>query len=428
MIRAKPLPDLTPSPGWEAYPARVLVAGCDTYAETWNVKVREDVQMRIRAAKAEADEDVRRRDPIPLDLAEEEWLVQPHGAKGGVVYVLEGAEMLAMFRAFSTEWCLTIRYLSAGIWKCTLPVLRARAAAWVEMIADVVPCEANPRVTRFDFATDVHAPGFDPAYATAGAFVFPQGQAKLQVRSGEDPNGALDNLARMIADASARGPLSAEAVRRMLDGVVRLDTSERVAFAAIGRSQAPQTFTLGRIDGLQVQLYDKCAEIREASGKDWFYRLWGGVKSDVWRVEARFAGGWLKERGVRTYEDVSDQLRPMLSTALTSYRLSDGSASRARRAPVHPLWWRVMENAGRADLGLAALDICTVRPSEFAAMMGKTAVGVTRAALVALHGDLTDEAVAEFAAELVKTEARDPSRAKKVRKLKARHQFIGEPS
>jgi hypothetical protein len=379
-MKAKPLPTLEPATGWQDAPFRCLTSGCDTYAETWNVVVGEVARAKIEGARARAAEQVHGDGKALLELGGEEWLVASHGAKGGVIYLLEGADMLVMFRAWSTEWNCTVRYLSAGIWKTGLPALRERAAAFLDDIGALVECPDNPRVSRFDYAVDAHAPGWRPSYGMADQWVFPQGQSKLRM------TGTLQ---------------------------------------VIGRSVRPQTFTLGRIDGLQVQLYDKVAEIRDASGKKWFFDLWG-VSEDVWRVECRFGSQWMKDRGLRTYEQVKAELRPLLATALSSYRLTDGAATRARRSAVHPLWWRVMERAGRADMGLAEENLCGLRREEFAAMMHKTAVGVLRSRLVALHGEVTPAALEEMAAEIVKAEAIDPNRSRKIQRLRERHRWIGE--
>lgn len=381
-MRTKPLPPLSPSPGYERAPFRVLAHGPDTYAETWNVDVGLDAREAIRAARLLAEEDPRGRDPVPMRFGGEDWDVMPHGAKGGVVHILAGPEMLILFRSFETEWCVTVRYRSAGIWSHGLPELRERAARFIGAIGQISDDEDNPRVTRMDYAADIHAPGFAPRYAMADWFVFPQGTAKL----------------RMVG---------------------RLEV--------IGRSLKPQTFTLGRIDGLQVQLYDKCAEIREASGKDWFHQLWGGITRDVWRVEARFSGGWLKDRGLRTYEAVSDHLPELLSTALTSYRLTDGEATRARRANVHPLWWRAMEAMGNGRFGLAVDDLCTIAPREFSEMMQRQSKGLLRSALVALHGEMNQAVADTWLADVLADEQRDPNRDRAIEKLRYRHRWKDRP-
>lgn len=377
-MRAKPLSPLSPVSGWEAEPFRVIGQGCDTYAETFNLDWGREARQLIEAARAAADMDPRRKDGAPLNLAGEEFQVMPHGAKGGVVYVLHNPEIMLLLRSFNTEWSLTARYRSAGIWGHGLPALRERVAQLVARVGKLAACEDNPRVTRFDYAIDLHAPGFKPLYAMGDrGFCFPQGTAKLRL---------------------------------------------------IGCAQGPETFTLGSMAGLQVQLYDKVKEIREASGKDWFYQIWGGIQRDVWRLECRYSGAWLKERGLRTFEAIEANLRPLISTALHSYRLTDGSASRARRAPVHALWWRAIEAAGGADFGAAVVNLSTMKREEFHRMMKANAVGTARAALVALHGEIDQAALDDFVADVAAAEQFDPRRKHKIAKLQERHRWIERPA
>jgi hypothetical protein len=383
-MKAKPLAPLTPAPGWEKLPWRVLTGGVDTYAETWNITVGREAREAIERAKAMAIElDPRQQDGMALDLGACEWRVLPHGAKGGVVHVLASPEMLVMCRAWVTEWCITVRYLSAGIWEQGLGVLRKRAADFLAAIGKPAECEHNPRVTRCDYAIDVHAPGFAPSYAMADAWVFPQGTAKMRVV----------------------GPME-----------------------VVGRSRRPQTFTLGKITGLQVQLYDKVAEIREASGKDWFRQIWGGVREDVWRVEARFSGAWLKERHLWTWEQVREAMPALLATALHSYRLTAGEATRARRANVHPLWWRAIQFAGASDIGAAVVNLSTMRRVEFRELMVRNLAGSIRAAIVAHDRDVTADLVEELVSEAVALEREDRTRDRKIGRLQERHKWIDRPA
>lgn len=382
-MRLKPLPKLSRSLAVPSDPWRVLASGCDTYAETWDVEFSKEARQAMEAAKARAIEaDPRGKDGVALDLGGEEWRVMPHGAKGGVIYVLASPEMLVMVRSFVTDWCVTVRYLSAGLWQWNLGPLRARAESFLLKVSNLKPGPNNPRVTRFDHAFDVHCPGFTPRYSMCDDWVFPQGSAKMRV------HGSL---------------------------------------SCMGRSGAPQTFTLGRIDGLQVQLYDKCAEIREASGKDWFRQIWGGVSSDVWRIEARFGGTWLKERGLRSFEAVRDALPELLKTALTSYRLTDGSATRARRAAVHPIWQRAIDAAPKASFGVAVENLSTMKRHEFREMMVRNVAGSIRAAIVAHDRDVTPELVESLVSEAIAAERFDQKRGKKVAKLQERHRWIERP-
>ena len=102
--------------------------------------------------------------------------------------------------------------------------------------------------------------------------------------------------------------------------------------------QHVQTFTLGTGDTV-LRVYDKVAEIENASDKAWFYDLWG-QRENVWRVEFQIRSERLKTGGIRTLADLEDQqgdLLRELATGHTSLRRPNGDSNRARW-PLHPLW------------------------------------------------------------------------------------------
>ena len=106
-----------------------------------------------------------------------------------------------------------------------------------------------------------------------------------------------------------------------------------------------QTFGFGRGD-IVLRVYDKAAEINEASGKTWFFDLWGGVKENVWRVEFQVRKEVLKRFGIRTFEDLfggcGDVLR-YLAHEHTTLRMRQDDSNRSRW-PIHPLWTLLQEH------------------------------------------------------------------------------------
>lgn len=99
-----------------------------------------------------------------------------------------------------------------------------------------------------------------------------------------------------------------------------------------------QTFTFGTGDKV-VRIYDKCAEIAEASGKTFFYLLWGQSEG-VWRVEFQVRGEGLKASGIKTIADLylgQAALLRDLARKHTSLRCPSGDSNRSRW-PLHPLW------------------------------------------------------------------------------------------
>ena len=108
--------------------------------------------------------------------------------------------------------------------------------------------------------------------------------------------------------------------------------------------QQVQTFTLGTGETV-LRVYDKVAEIENASNKAWFYDLWG-QQENVWRVEFQIRSERLKSGSVRTLADLEDfqgDLLKELATRHTTLRRPNGDSNRARW-PLHPLWI-ALENA-----------------------------------------------------------------------------------
>ncbi len=104
------------------------------------------------------------------------------------------------------------------------------------------------------------------------------------------------------------------------------------------KGHAVQTFGFG-VGEIVARIYDKVAEIDNASGKAWFHDLWG-QKENVWRVEFQVRGERLRQAGIRTIDDLEDlqgDLLKQLALAHTSLRRPNGDSNRARW-PLHPLW------------------------------------------------------------------------------------------
>lgn len=104
----------------------------------------------------------------------------------------------------------------------------------------------------------------------------------------------------------------------------------------------PQTIRLGQGD-VVIRVYDKSAEIEQASGKAWFHDLWGRA-TEVWRVEFQVRSDRLKEAGIGTLADLRacqyDLLRE-LAQSHTTLRLRSQDSNRSRW-PLHPLWRKLL--------------------------------------------------------------------------------------
>ncbi|MBI4968121.1 MAG: hypothetical protein HZC25_08365 [Rhodospirillales bacterium] len=116
-----------------------------------------------------------------------------------------------------------------------------------------------------------------------------------------------------------------------------------------------QTFQIGTSD-VVVRVYDKVAEIEQASEKGWFFDLWGQDRC-VWRVEFQIRGERLKRAGIRTLEDLN-LLGPDLLREIATHHTrlcKPSSDSNRSRWPLHPLWQALLEAiAAMPQTGLIA--------------------------------------------------------------------------
>ena len=118
--------------------------------------------------------------------------------------------------------------------------------------------------------------------------------------------------------------------------------------------QSVQTFSFGTGD-IVLRVYDKVAEIENASNKSWFYDLWG-QKENVWRVEFQIRSERLKVAAIRTLVDLEDQqgdLLTQLALEHTTLRRPSGDSNRARW-PLHPLW----QSLGAAIATMPLMGLC----------------------------------------------------------------------
>ena len=113
----------------------------------------------------------------------------------------------------------------------------------------------------------------------------------------------------------------------------------------------PQTFTFGKGD-VVLRVYDKVAEIKQQSGKAWFYELWGGLVEDVWRVEWQVRKPVLRSFGIKTFDDLYNKLGDLLKYLAEEHdtlKQPNGDSNRSRW-PLHPLWVDLQERIKQINL------------------------------------------------------------------------------
>lgn len=375
MPTTRKLADINPSPRVADWPCRCLAQGVDTYVETYSViypdDVRHSAENSMRVAKAmDAPQSY-------MVVAGDDMQVSPYGARGFHL-VMENPDITLMIRKWDGGYNTTVRYSSAGLWQHGLGRLRDRARSALAALGQFRDVDPEPTLSRFDYALDFDAPLFEARAVQVERFVQPgHGKAAVYVKG-----------------------------------------------------LRAQTFTIGKLPGLQVTLYDKTQEIRDASGKEWMFDIWGLPRDHplpVWRVEVRMGGEFLKDRNVRGCAAILGTYRNLVCGALIDRRLTEDDDARVRRASVHPLWWSAIQAAGNEPMTIAKGRRITGQREELRAMTVKGLAGYVRAASMIDKGDgsFEDAAVDRIIDDVRATIAEDPQHARKVDKARERYVFLG---
>jgi hypothetical protein len=280
-----------------------------------------------------------------------------------------------------TDFPITIRYLSAGLWEHGVDALRARA---LESLKDFCkPARADhQRISRADFCFDFHSPQFAKEFVP-------------------------DLLNAVVAPSGCKSNMEGK-------------------YALWGRRGKVQTLTIGKITSLQNQIYNKTDEITEQSGKTWLYDLWERelgerVTDDVFRFEMRFSSDFLKERNIRTTAQMMAVQAELITEACYSRRLcvptDDGHQ---QRWPLHPLMSEVMRRAGCGRMVPLGRKV-TGRRKKFLETMDAALRGYIRSRLIAEHGDYSEERAYALFRELIPGVKNEPSHGRKCEEAQCRY-------
>src|SRR6266581_1778325 len=159
---------------------------------------------------------------------------------------------------------------------------------------------------------------------------------------------------------------------------------------------------------LSCSIYNKTLEIKQKSGKTWFYDLWRkhgwDETADVWRVEFRFKREFLHQVGIEWAYDVLGEMKRLweyaagrvaggedgLPDGWLRYVLPNEDSNRSRW-PVHPAW-TVMQGAFTedADPGLGPLVRERIREKNVERGIAAT-IGYISTLAAWLGGDYVDQ-------------------------------------
>lgn len=381
-----PLSDCPPERG------RLLAHGWDYWQEALNIAPGLPLEAKLEQAREAAEA---ADCEIGFELAGTKFLMRPYGVRGRR-FVFRNDDVMIMMGRASQDWATTIRFSSAGIWEHGVRELSWRYVALLASAgANILspPTEDAGRVTRCDYAFDFHSPSFT-----------------------DEVNAGLDVVAHAKVKSRDHGKLDACEV------------------SGWGTSINRQTFTLGAITGLQVQIYNKTDEIKEASGKSWLYGLWARgadglvFEKDVWRLEIRFGKNFLEERNARRSKTIENNLDVLLHEALVTRRVVvPSNDTNRRRWPLHPLWSEAARQAGQRSFLPLGRQV-TGKRSELVRRAEKQIAGSLLAATVLEFGDYSPAGIEKAARAAVRWAAENPQRRRRVGILKDRYHYVDEAS
>jgi len=373
--------------------AVMLARGFDTVIETFNIAFPDSLGDQLEMARVAADElDDRQGQARGLVFGGEEFQISPIRGKG-VRWWISNDDLTIIFRPLTTEWCVTVRYSAAGLWEHGLDRLRARAIAAL-LKEGHARGDDWQRLSSVHWALDVYSPAFT-----------------------EEMKPRL--IEQLICHSSCKKRLDA-----------------KIEVGAWGRADYLETLTVGKINSVQVQVYDKGKEITEASGKTWMIKLWeregfyppeDGPVRHVWRVEIRFGKEFLKGRNVNRLDRFIEAMRELVGEVLMTRRLCSPTADSNRsRWPMHPLWALAFDAAGRPEGMMPLGRQITGAASVLRDQLLRQAAGTVRAAAVLIDGDFDEGTFARFSGELEKIVSGDGDHERKVEKLTERYRYVND--
>lgn len=365
------------------YQPALIARGVDAFKETLHWRPRDAFCSRLDAAKAEALANSERGQGVPIELYGKTFLVMPSAGGNGKKWLLRGPDYDFQIRSPHTDWPISIEYRSTGLWRRGLAEMREEARKVLR--GNTVQLRSDARLSRLDYAFDFYSP-----------------------------------------------ELSADMKPGLIDQIVAPVQAKRNSEVRIwANGAAMQTLTIGSHSNLRVQVYDKGAEIREASGKYWMVDIWkenGYQEEDdlqvrhVWRLELSFAKEYLAYRDARDPDRIDEFLPALVKEGLQSYRLTVPSLtdSNRRRWPMHPVWQAAL--AQTADVQLLERKFRTEHTrEELQAILSRNIAGTLRSHSVLGGESVSREDLIEAAMSAVEIAISDPFHQKKIAEKELRY-------
>ena len=266
---------------------RLLLSGHDTVECCYYLRPVPGcgIDFEMLAVHREILRQSKSRDPKPMTLGGVEFLLHRSGSSRGFPFIISNPDWSVEFGEFNDP-SFYVTYRSEGLWRESASGQHRKFMQWAA--AAGLAAFKPETLSRVDFTFDYYLPVVD-----------------------------FDE-----------------------DSVVTLSAKD----SRYRNDRKLQTLVFGKSD-VVLRIYDKIAEIEEASHKTWFFDLWG-VSEDVWRIEWQVRKNVLRRFGIRTFLDLADQqgdVLRFLSHEHDTLRVPSEDSSRSRW-PLHPLWVDLQEH------------------------------------------------------------------------------------
>jgi hypothetical protein len=395
MIRRPPNINLTIP---ETSYATFLCANLDWWQEALNMLVPVSLCEALAAAKARALAlDERRKAVAPFTLGGERFEIKAVGSRGKE-FLLENDDIRIEIGSPNIDWSITWRATAAALWEYGIHELRERVYNLLGR-AGIKPRRIDERwvsLTRVDYAFDFWSPSFSK-----------------EMRP--------DLVNSFVSPSEVKW---------------RADMWGKTARNEKGEVRA-QTLTFGSKKGCQVQIYDKIAEVVEASGKEWMLDIWGerggywptDKPADVWRLEVRMAGDWLKDRTSKDPEKFFEHQWQLIADGLFNRRLTvpNQNDSNRWRWALHPLYSLAILEIDNPQEFVPVGHKVTKRREELIDMLVANTAGTIRSALVLKHGAEFDQLKADaLAMQIVARIFEDKAHSLKIERAENRYELVEE--
>lgn len=325
---------------------QVLYAGFDTLDIAFEATLPQDALDVLEQARSQAEAS-QKEEPVRIGNAQGNFLIKPHGQRGGFRYIVTNGPTGAIFSIKKNatnpnDWNLFVSVRAL----CLLTKGYEGTKVWLhDILAAMGFTVKSHSVNRLDYAVDILAPDFrlDP-----NCFVTPA-QSKVGMFWSKDS---------------------------LLD-----DDGNKAQ--AVMRGHNFESVTIGKMPNRQVIVYDKRRAAIDLKTPYWF-ETWGIDKDDpgarVWRVEIRAGKGVFEKKLIKrplpAIEAIyGDYLRD--TTQQVRCVNSRDGISNITRTTAHPLWQTLVEHLAELPDSYApalpearALEILRQQRSQMAIKQG----------------------------------------------------------